>query len=80
MALTWRVHKQHGVSIKYVGNRRDTYYPDIGVPVLLIPAGDKSPATDGLRSARVHAYHGADHDIHAQHPEAIADDLLGLIA
>ena len=56
------------------------YYPDIGVPVLLIPAGDKSPATDGLRSARVHAYHGADHDIHAQHPEAIADDLLGLIA
>jgi hypothetical protein len=30
MALTYRVHKQHAVSLKYVGNRRDTYYPDTG--------------------------------------------------
>ena len=29
-AFTWRVHKRHAVSIKYLGNRRDTYYPDIG--------------------------------------------------
>jgi hypothetical protein len=29
-AFTWRVHKQHGVTIKYLGNRRDVYYPDLG--------------------------------------------------
>jgi hypothetical protein len=29
-ALTWRVHKRHGISIKYLGNRRDARYPDIG--------------------------------------------------
>jgi hypothetical protein len=29
-AFTWRVHKQHGVTLKYLGNRRDVYYPDIG--------------------------------------------------
>ena len=28
-ALTWRVHKQHGITIKYLGNRRDASYPDI---------------------------------------------------
>ena len=29
-ALTCRVKGRHGVSIKYLGNRRDAYYPDIG--------------------------------------------------
>ena len=24
-ALTWRIHKQHGISIKYLGNRRDVH-------------------------------------------------------
>lgn len=27
-ALTWRVHEQHGVSIKYLGNFRDSRFPD----------------------------------------------------
>ena len=27
-ALTWRVYKRHGVSVKYLGNRRDASYPD----------------------------------------------------
>jgi pimeloyl-ACP methyl ester carboxylesterase len=54
------------------------YYPAIAVPVLLIPAGDKDVATDRLANARVHAYPGADHDIHAQHPAALADDLLSV--
>jgi hypothetical protein len=27
-ALTWRVYKRHGLSIKYLGNRRDATYPD----------------------------------------------------
>ncbi|MEO7742810.1 MAG: DUF3943 domain-containing protein [Usitatibacter sp.] len=30
VAFTWRVHKQHGVSIKYLANRRDARYPDLG--------------------------------------------------
>ena len=29
-ALTFRVHKQHGITIKYLGNRRDASYADIG--------------------------------------------------
>ncbi|HEX4781567.1 MAG TPA: DUF3943 domain-containing protein [Usitatibacter sp.] len=29
-ALTFRVKGRHGVSIKYLGNRRDEYYPDAG--------------------------------------------------
>lgn len=27
-ALTWRVYKRHGISLKYLGNRRDARYPD----------------------------------------------------
>ena len=27
-ALTWRVIGRHGISIKYLGNRRDARYPD----------------------------------------------------
>jgi len=30
VALTIRLHKQHGITIKYLGNRRDAYYPDFG--------------------------------------------------
>ena len=29
-ALTWRIRGVHGVTIKYLGNRRDASYPDIG--------------------------------------------------
>ncbi|HUP29225.1 MAG TPA: DUF3943 domain-containing protein, partial [Usitatibacter sp.] len=29
-SLTFVVHKRHAVSIKYLGNRRDATYPDIG--------------------------------------------------
>jgi hypothetical protein len=29
-ALTWRVVGQHGISIKYLGNFRDAFYPDTG--------------------------------------------------
>ncbi|HKW80217.1 MAG TPA: DUF3943 domain-containing protein [Casimicrobiaceae bacterium] len=28
--MTVRVHRQHAVSIKYLGNRRDAFYPDVG--------------------------------------------------
>jgi hypothetical protein len=30
VAFTYRVHGPHAVSIKYLGNRRDSHYPDIG--------------------------------------------------
>jgi hypothetical protein len=29
-ALTWRIHKQHGLSVKYLGNRRDVRGGDLG--------------------------------------------------
>jgi len=29
-AFTWRIHKRHGITIKYLGNRRDLSYPDAG--------------------------------------------------
>ena len=29
VAFTWRVHKQHGFSIKYLSNRRDASHPDL---------------------------------------------------
>jgi pimeloyl-ACP methyl ester carboxylesterase len=54
------------------------YFPDVGVPVLLVPAGDREVSTDGLADARVRAYPGADHDLHAQHPDQLADDLRSL--
>ncbi|HET7730143.1 MAG TPA: DUF3943 domain-containing protein [Usitatibacter sp.] len=28
-ALTWRVHDRHGISVKYLANRRDASYPDL---------------------------------------------------
>ncbi len=60
-------------------------YPDIEVPVLLVPAGRTSPA--GERPERVESAAAAlprgvvhwmagDHDLHAQHPEAVAALLL----
>jgi hypothetical protein len=30
LALTYRIHKQHAVAIKYLWNRRDASYPDLG--------------------------------------------------
>jgi len=29
-SFTWRIHKQHAVSVKYLWNRRDASFPDIG--------------------------------------------------
>jgi pimeloyl-ACP methyl ester carboxylesterase len=54
------------------------YYPSIEVPVLAVPAGNKSPDLDGLRDAKLRPYPGGDHDLHAQHPASVAADLLGL--
>jgi pimeloyl-ACP methyl ester carboxylesterase len=68
------------------------YYPRIAVPVLLIPALPTDPEAAAARRGRVEAaanalpdasvreYRGADHDLHAQHPAELAEDLLGLAA
>lgn len=68
------------------------YYPAIGAPVLLIPAIPTDPASATARRARVQAaaaalrdatireYVGGDHDLHAQHPEELAADLLDFAA
>lgn len=65
-------------------------FPRITAPVLLIPAlpagasadGDKDElvrkAATALPRARIRAYVGADHDLHAQHPDDLAADLLAL--
>jgi hypothetical protein len=29
-SLTWRVYKRHGISVRYLLNRRDAFYPDVG--------------------------------------------------
>jgi pimeloyl-ACP methyl ester carboxylesterase len=68
-------------------------YASVPVPVLLVPAGGDAgdpglatkqaniaEALDALPAARVRWYEPpADHDLHAQHPEDIARDLLGLV-
>ena len=52
-------------------------YGDVGVPVLILPAGDGqgdevARARAGLAVVRIHPMPGADHDIHAQRPVALA--------
>jgi pimeloyl-ACP methyl ester carboxylesterase len=62
------------------------HYPDIHVPVLLMPAdaitSDRAArataAAEALADATVHAYPGGDHDLHAQQPAQVAADLLAL--
>jgi pimeloyl-ACP methyl ester carboxylesterase len=59
-------------------------YPLVRVPTLLMPASDPPgpAALQTFRRAVPHAgvswYAGSDHDLHAQHPERVMTDLLGL--
>jgi pimeloyl-ACP methyl ester carboxylesterase len=65
-------------------------FPTIEAPVLLLPAIPDDDASAALRRARVgkaaaalswptsHEYIGGDHDLHAQQPAEVADDLLRL--
>lgn len=68
-------------------------FPQIEVPVLLVPVVADPPdevdvakraaiaeAASLLPNAVIRWYIGADHDVHVQHPQQIADDLLGLVA
>jgi pimeloyl-ACP methyl ester carboxylesterase len=57
-------------------------YPQVRVPVLLVPSalGGEAVAVAqaALGDAQVRAYPGADHDVHVQQPKALAADLLTL--
>lgn len=58
----------------------------VQVPSLLLPTGRRAGAkleaveraAAALRGSQVRWYEGADHDVHAQHPLALAADLLAL--
>jgi pimeloyl-ACP methyl ester carboxylesterase len=67
-------------------------FPLVEVPVLLVPVvADRPSEVDAakrlavaeaenlLANASIRWYIGADHDVHVQHPQQIADDLLGLL-
>lgn len=68
-----------------------TLFPKIDVPVLLVPVlGDPPGEVDSAKQAAVAEaeslladpsirwFVGADHDVHVQHPQQLADDLLAL--
>ncbi len=90
----WLARDHHLAILRSLWEHRpSTRYPEVKVPVLLIPAGDGSePGTQGgpagpiarpdeveaaaraLPRCRVHWVPG-DHDLHAQHPDVVADLL-----
>ena len=52
--------------------------------MLLAPAGGPASALveealEGIPDARLRRYEGAHHDLHLQHPERLARDLLDLV-
>jgi pimeloyl-ACP methyl ester carboxylesterase len=59
------------------------HFPAITAPALLLPAGASSPqarrAAAAMHDATVKAYRGADHDLHAQHPDELARDLVDFL-
>ena len=90
----WLRRDHHGEIVRSMFEAEPAaLFPDIDVPVLLVPVmGDPPDESDVAKRAAVseaesllpHAsirwYLGADHDVHVQHPQQVADDLLGLVA
>ena len=87
-----REHHREIVRSMYEGEPA-ALFPLIEVPALLVPVvGDPPDEVDVakraavaeaeslLADASVRWYVGADHDVHVQHPEPLAEDLLGLVA
>jgi len=64
------------------------YLAKISAPALLLPAtaadgevpAAVTRAAETLSQAHLKSYAGGDHDLHAQHPDLVAADLLGLAA
>lgn len=84
-----REHHREIVHSLWVGDPRPLY-PRVTVPVLLAPAvaddtdaarrASPSEAFALLADARISWYVGADHDLHAQQPARLVQDLLELAA
>ena len=57
-------------------------YPRVACPAVLLVAGASNPAADEAAAAMPHArvvpFPGGDHDLHAQHPEQVAELVAGL--
>lgn len=81
-----REHHRSILHSLWAGDPRPLY-PKVDVPASLLaavpavpPSSAVTEAAERMRDAQVHWYVGAHHDLHAQHPERCADDLLALIA
>jgi pimeloyl-ACP methyl ester carboxylesterase len=88
----WLTFERHMTILRRLWEHRPSErLPELEVPLLLLPAvaeGDDGAerrmaverAARIARRVRVHPFVGADHDIHAQHPEEVAAVLLGALA
>jgi len=83
----WLTLERHLLVLRGLWEHQPTSrYPDVPVPVLLLPA--RRPGTDDMSSVEAVAAAGralpvsrtlwidGDHDLHAQHPDLVADALL----
>ncbi|MFN8622062.1 MAG: alpha/beta hydrolase [Chloroflexota bacterium] len=90
----WLTRERHMTILRQLwGHHPTQLYPDVPVPVLLTPAeGPGDPpgraegrrrsidtAVAGLPCARVRWFSPADHDIHAQHPDELADVMIDAV-
>ncbi len=89
-----RLRREHHMEIlrSLYLQRPSDHYADVNCPVLLMPAGggggawsaDKHDAVDRAMAAiprgRVHWFEGADHDVHAQWPDSVAQVLTEAVA
>jgi pimeloyl-ACP methyl ester carboxylesterase len=80
----WLTRDRHLLVLRGLWDHHpSTLYPTLDVPVLFIPVAGREKDCDeamaALRKGRVDALEG-DHDLHAQHPEAVARVLLDAVA
>lgn len=87
----WLTRDRHLAILGHMWERRPaSVWPEVAAPVLLLPCDDGSGRSDRRRSGVEAAgralarsrtrWFRADHDVHAQQPEAVAEVLLGAVA
>jgi pimeloyl-ACP methyl ester carboxylesterase len=92
----WLTRDRHRAILEQLwAHRPSRRYPELRVPVLLMPAERPDGtdarhraeqralvegAEDGIPVVRTHRFSPADHDVHAQHPEEVAAVLGGAVA
>ncbi len=86
----WLSYDRHLRILRALWEQRvDEVYPLVKAPVLLLPCDDGSAWSDrkreevavaesALANSRTHWFE-AEHDVHAQHPRAVADVLMGAL-